>query len=289
MRNRMIWGLAILIILIIGVSVFLLTRTTETEPEKVYNPLTPSEKEQVDRNIQDAIDKEKKNLPQIAEGDRQQVEIEKPKTTEKPTPDVSNPNWQASSGRVGSDYPLLIETENPVIGKGVFLRTINGTGIDLDWESLSPDELTEKIKQIERDEVSLPDGYYYRSYSDGSLLLDERGFPILHKKNEPFITATWRMEFKPSPKQLVEYDQLIARRERIKIETPSSSEIDVVRSEIEKLKRENMGPVPMVLQMSLAAPPELFDQKMAHGDQLRRELQAKVLRQLNLEHLIGLY
>ena len=74
MRNRMIWGLAILIILIIGVSVFLLTRTTETEPEEVYNPLTPAEKEQVDRSIQDAIDKEKKNLPPIAEGDKQQVD-----------------------------------------------------------------------------------------------------------------------------------------------------------------------------------------------------------------------
>ncbi len=87
MRNRMIWGLATLIILIIGVSVFLLTRTTETEPEKVYNPLTPSDKEQVDRNIQDAIDKEKKNQPPIAEGDRPQVEIEKPQTTTKPVRD----------------------------------------------------------------------------------------------------------------------------------------------------------------------------------------------------------
>lgn len=84
MRNRKIWGLATLIILISGVSVFLLTRTTETEPEKVYNPFTPAEKEQVDRNIQDAIDKSKKNLPPIAEVDRPQVEIEKTQATEKP-------------------------------------------------------------------------------------------------------------------------------------------------------------------------------------------------------------
>ncbi len=84
MKNRMIWGLAILIIVIIGVSVFLLTRTTETEPETVYNPLTEADKKQVEQNIQDAIDKEKQNLPPIVEGDKQQVEIEKPKTTEKP-------------------------------------------------------------------------------------------------------------------------------------------------------------------------------------------------------------
>lgn len=67
MKRRMYWGVAFLILLLIGVSVFLLSRTTETEPEEVYNPLTPSEKEQVDRNIQDAIEKSKQNQPLIVE------------------------------------------------------------------------------------------------------------------------------------------------------------------------------------------------------------------------------
>ncbi len=73
MKRRMYWGVAILIILLIGVSVFMLTRTTETEPKIIYNPPTEAEKKQVERNIQDAIDKEKKNLPPIAEEDRPQV------------------------------------------------------------------------------------------------------------------------------------------------------------------------------------------------------------------------
>lgn len=68
MKRRMYWGVAILILLLIGVSVFLLSRTTETEPEEVYNPLKPSEKKQVDRNIQDAIEKSKQNQAPIAEG-----------------------------------------------------------------------------------------------------------------------------------------------------------------------------------------------------------------------------
>lgn len=67
MKRRMYWGVVILILLLIGVSVFLLSRTTETEHEEVYNPLTPSEKEQVDRNIQDAIEKSKQNQPPIVE------------------------------------------------------------------------------------------------------------------------------------------------------------------------------------------------------------------------------
>ncbi len=74
MNRKMYWIVAILILLIIGVSVFLLSRTTETEPETVYNPLTEAEKKQVEQNIQDAIDKEKQNLPPIAEEDRPQVD-----------------------------------------------------------------------------------------------------------------------------------------------------------------------------------------------------------------------
>ena len=42
MRTKMIWGLVTLIILLIGVSVFLLLRNTETEPKTVYIDVEPS-------------------------------------------------------------------------------------------------------------------------------------------------------------------------------------------------------------------------------------------------------
>lgn len=75
MNRKMYWGVAILILLIGTAAVFMLTRTTETEPKTVYNPLTEAEKKQVEQNIPDAIDKEKQNLPPIiAEGDKQQVD-----------------------------------------------------------------------------------------------------------------------------------------------------------------------------------------------------------------------
>ena len=76
MKSRMKWGLAILIGLLIGVSVFTLTRTPETEPEEVYRAPTPAEKSEVDRNIQDAIDKAKKDLPRNAEVEHQEVSHE---------------------------------------------------------------------------------------------------------------------------------------------------------------------------------------------------------------------
>ena len=59
MRKKMIWGLVTLIILLLGVSVFLLLRNIETDPENVYKPPTPEEEAQVNVQIQDAIDKSK--------------------------------------------------------------------------------------------------------------------------------------------------------------------------------------------------------------------------------------
>ncbi len=53
MTKKLFWGLAVLIILI-GVSVFMLTRTTDTEPENVYKPLTPEEEELVQETIEKA-------------------------------------------------------------------------------------------------------------------------------------------------------------------------------------------------------------------------------------------
>ncbi len=64
MKSRMYWGVATLIVLLIGVSVFLLTRSPETEPEIIYDFPTPEKQAEVRRNIQDAIDKGKTTITQ---------------------------------------------------------------------------------------------------------------------------------------------------------------------------------------------------------------------------------
>lgn len=48
MKGRKYWGLAILIILLIGASVFMLMHNTDTEPEKVYKDVVEPSKEVVD-------------------------------------------------------------------------------------------------------------------------------------------------------------------------------------------------------------------------------------------------
>ena len=117
MKRRMYWGVAILILLLIGVSVFLLSRTTETEPEEVYNPLTPSEKEQVDRNIQDAIEKSKQNQPLIVEEpisdsiesqDVQVSEVPDKKAQQNDNTDIKPRNY------VEIDYSILDNPEETI-------------------------------------------------------------------------------------------------------------------------------------------------------------------------------
>lgn len=247
MRNRMIWGLVILIILIIGVSVFLLTRTTETEPEKVYNPLTPAEKEQVDSNIQDAIDKEKKNLPPIPEEDRQQVEIKKPQVTEKSDPILRN----TGAGIIPNFG--LVDLENPRLNVSIPLRTTNVPGIDIDWVSLSPEELADTIAKLERGEISAPEGYHYvRTRSDGELklILDENGYPIIHKDGEPFVSVRFRMGFTPTREVLKEYFELYDEYCFLELHADDSPEMRELQSQMDELKNTYRGPRPMSYSVS---------------------------------------
>ncbi len=282
MRNRMIWGLAILIILIMGVSVFLLTRTTETEPEEVYNPLTPSEKEQVDRNIQDAIDKEKKNLPPIAEGDRQQVEIEKPQAEEKPVTVPSN----TGAGIIPNFG--LVDLENPILNKPIVLRTTNVPGIDIDWVSLSPEELADTIAKLERGEISAPEGYrYLKSDSSGilKLILDENGYPIIHKKGEPMIAVVFEMGFRPPPDVWEEYHKLNDRCDYLEINAPNSPEIRELNAIMDEMVSTYRGPLPSSY-VTYGGSGSSFEGVLAHGKRTRDNINVQLRRQMGIEYLL---
>ncbi|MYB02055.1 MAG: hypothetical protein F4118_07720 [Acidimicrobiaceae bacterium] len=90
MTRRMYWGIATLIILLIGFSVFLLTRTPETEPDIIYRAPTPSEKAEVDRNIQDAIDNKAQKNSSILEVDGPQVKQTETKLQNDPQSDLKD-------------------------------------------------------------------------------------------------------------------------------------------------------------------------------------------------------
>ena len=62
MKRKLYIGLGILLVLLIGVSVVMMTRTKDTKNKVVYKPLVPEEDEQVNRHIQDAIEKRKRSI-----------------------------------------------------------------------------------------------------------------------------------------------------------------------------------------------------------------------------------
>ncbi len=277
MRNKVYWGFGSLLILLIVVSVFLLTRTTETEPEKVYNPLTPSEKEQVDRNIQDAIDRAKKNLLPIAEGDRLQVEIEKPQATDKPVPVPRN-----SGAGIIPNFGL-VELENPIVDKKqILLRTTNVPGIDIDWVSLSPEELADTIAKLERGEISAPEGYrYLKSISSGKLFFDENGYPIIHKNGEPIISLIWTIEFRPPPDVWEEIFELDARRNLLRMDVDDSPEIRELEAKMAEMRRIYRGPLPATLISSGSSP-------VGKMKTIRKHIRVQLYRKMGFEYLLTL-
>ncbi len=291
-----IGGLALLIVGFVALQIYLSVDMKRFKEELAGpEPKTETETEQPPEQVQvPEVDKRpsQKNGHSQANGtfDEERAQrSETSKTQEVPVEQVSTPQKHKGHSRVGSDYPLLIETENPVVGKGIFLRTIDGTGIDIDWETLSPAELAEKIRQAEREELPLPDGYYYRCFSDGALLKDERGFPILHKKGEPFISVIWEIEFKPSPEQFEEYMELYRWSNKLWVDNPDSPEYNTVKAELDEMEQTYVGPLPTVFQVSGAAQPGEFEAQQARASALTHTLQIEMFKQLNLEYLLEIY
>lgn len=284
MKYRMYWGLAILIILLIGVSVFLLTRPTETDPEIVYQPPTPAEQAEVKRKIQEKIDKAKKDLPPVAEVevDRPKVEIEKPQAEEQPVPVPRN-----SGAGVIPNYGL-VELENPILGTPILLRTTNVPGIDIDWVSLSPEELADTIAKLERGEISAPDGYRYLKTvpdSSGELKFDENGYPIIHKNGEYTIAVAWSMRFRPPPDVWEEYHDLAAQRNLLERDVDDSPEIRALESQMAEMERTYAGPLPSGFFLSGASPvgdtgPE------SRADRMSDHIRAELYRKIGFGHLL---
>lgn len=119
MTRRIYWGLVPLIILLIGIFAVMLMRNTDTEPDiNVYKPLSPEEEEQVERNIQDAIEKSKTPTARpgyklVQHGDHyHEVSIsETDKTTQVDKPSATEVPKTKSSGLT---YHAELLESNPV-------------------------------------------------------------------------------------------------------------------------------------------------------------------------------
>jgi len=246
MRKKMYWGIVTLIILLLGVTAVLLLRDTDTDPEIIYKTdVEPARKTETPIAEKPTA---RPGFKMVKHGDHwhevpidepeiMQDEIEKPKAEEKQVPVPRNygagiiPNFG------------LVEFENPILGTPILLRTTNVPGIDIDWASLSQEELADTIAKLERGEISAPEGYRYKDAA-GKLYFDENGYPIIHKKGEYRISVIWTMEFRPPPDVWEEYHELGAQKSLLERDVDDSPEIRALEAKMEEMERTYEGPLP---------------------------------------------
>ena len=198
MKRRIYWGLVILIILLIGASVFLLTRTTDTKPKNVYIDVDPSEPgNQSSKKLSETYKFTKwweENKANLVTNDTEQAEGNIP------------------DGQKVDKFP--------------------------DFHSLTPEQQQWIFDQfyVQRGLKPPPRGYQYRWKDINVPLLDENGNPVLHKIGEPYVEIEMGIGFAPTREEFEKYNQLQAERDLAEVSLNSSSEVDRLDAEIKALE-----------------------------------------------------
>lgn len=170
MKRKLYWGLTILIILLVGVTVVMLTRTTDTEPKTVYKDVDPEKPgQQSDKKLSETkkftkwFEKEKATL---LSNDTEQVK-------------GNNPDMQEAD-----KFP--------------------------DWNSLTPEQRQHIFDQfyVQFGLKVPPRGYDYRWKDVGVPYLDENGNPVLRRLDEPIVEVQMGIDFAPTLEEFKKYNEL---------------------------------------------------------------------------------
>ena len=197
MRNKLYWGLAILIILIIGVTVVMLSRTTDTEPRKVYIDVDPP-------------NADKPSVKDLVETDKFVKWFEQNKDTL-----VSNHTEQ-----VKSDMPDEQASDKTP-----------------DWNLLTPEQQKQIYAQFYTQfglKVP-PSGYHYHWKKPGVPYLDENGNPVLHRLDEPIVKVNMGIGFAPTLEELEKYKELMFNKGVAK-SRGDSDEANKIQAEMDALE-----------------------------------------------------
>ena len=204
MKNKLYWGLAILIILIVGVSVVILTRTTDTEQRTVYNDVDPSKSGHPSTKKLAETDKFTKwfegNKSTLVSDDSEQVEGD--------IPDEQDAN----------KFP--------------------------DWHSLTLEQKKHIYDQfyVQFGLKVPPRGYDYDWKEPGVPYLDENGNPVLRRLDEPLVRIRMGIGFAPTLEEWKRYSKLLddqgwadARGDVAEVER-IQSEIDALEASAQRMR-----------------------------------------------------
>lgn len=204
MRNKLYWGLAILIIIVISVAVVMLTRTTDTEPITIYKDVDPSKP--INPSTKKLEDTDK--FAKWWEENRANL--------------VTNDTEQAK--------------ENGQKG-----QQANKTP---DWHSLTPEQQQQIFDQFYTQfglEVP-PEGYDYLWKDIGIPYTDENGKPVLRRLDEPTIDIEYGIGFAPTLEEFEKFKKLdlawgLAKAEgNTAKEQQLKSEIDALTASVQRMR-----------------------------------------------------
>ena len=246
MNRKIYWGLAVLIVLLIGATVFVVI----------------------------------KDQAEMRQLEKEFAEAEKPvKVRDKPSQPIADnrlpPPGKSFEGgghwHDGEWHDAPHDTPTaPTVSKSSRYKILDGgykqesavlpipAGVGKDWASMTADEIAETIRAIELREEHAPEGYVYRVRESHQthvvLWLDENGYPILKKEGEPSFGIVWGTGFRPTPEEYAEYKELVAQYAEVRAQTTSSPELDRLSAEIKKFKESHTGEVPHFVGISYSIP-----------------------------------
>ncbi len=180
---------------------------------------------------------------------------------------------------------IAAETISPEDDIFVWFRPPAGVGPD--WVSMSPETLARFIKEIEENRIDAPEGYDYKRTANEwrTAQLDENGYPVLHKRGEPFFSVIWNPRgFRPTLEQYAEYKALLKRYKEAGL--ASSPEEDKLGEQLLEMRRTYVGPVPDAIGSSWAVPGDT-DMKAYHRkyDPIRSQLLHEAYRKAGLGYM----
>ena len=197
MKRKLYWGLAILIVLLVGVSVVMLTRTTDTEIITVYTDVDPSKRDQP-------------STKKLAETDKFTEWFKDNKAT-LVSDDSKQQNGNLPNQQEADKFP--------------------------DWHSLTPEQKQQIYDQfyIQFGLKVPPRGYDYQWKDAGIPYLDENGNPVLRRLDEPSIYIDMGIGFAPTLEEWKKYNKLLDDQGWAE-SRGDVAEVERITSEIEALE-----------------------------------------------------
>ena len=261
MRRKLYWGIAVLIIILFVAGNFLLIqRSIETEPDVVFEPLSPEVIPKINDDIAERKVEDTVKSPPSGEAEE-------------------NGYWHGDHWHKTQPPPLQ--------GKKLHIKKEFYASLGLvHFITVSKVVMLPTEKEFySLGLVPPPKGFYYRMHTDNTPVLGENGKPRLFTYYEPVFSVFTRIDFAPTPEQYAHYQKLVSELEAA-YRNKDDVEYARITAKIEKFEASAQAEIPD-FTYSVGVPTHLYETG-AYQNEIRRrakEMRAKLYEEWGLGHL----